>query len=51
MSAAVIHPRIPRIERERDAPGWLVILGSYGWLFGSRRDAVLAARDLAREMR
>jgi hypothetical protein len=51
MSAAVILPRIPRIVREPDAPGWLVILGSYGWLFGSRSEAVHASRELAREAR
>lgn len=46
-SAVIIRPRIPRIVREPDAPGWLVILGSFGWLFGSRRDALAAARELA----
>ena len=48
MSAAVvIRLFIPRIVREPDAPGWLVIIGSYGWLFGSRRDALAAAREFA----
>ena len=52
MSAAVIiRPRIPRIVPEPDAPGWLVIFGSYGWLFGSRGEAVHASRELAREER
>ena len=52
MSAAVvIRPFIPQIVREPDAPGWLVILGSYGWLFGSRRDALTAVRELARGVR
>lgn len=46
-SALIIRPFIPRIVREPDAPGWLVILGSYGWLFGSRRDALIAAREFA----
>jgi hypothetical protein len=46
-ASVIIRPFIPRIVREPDAPGWLVILGSYGWLFGSRRDALIAARELA----
>ena len=46
MSAAVIPLRTARIVREPDAPGWLVILGSYGWLFGSRHEALTAAREL-----
>jgi hypothetical protein len=51
MSAAVIiRPRIPRIEP--DPPGgWYVVLGSFGWLYGSRCDALLAARELVREAR
>jgi hypothetical protein len=49
--AVIIRPFIPRIVREADAPGWLVILGSFGWLYGSRRDALLAARELTNEMR
>jgi hypothetical protein len=49
--SAIIHPRIPRIVPQPDAPGWLVILGSFGWLYGSRRDALLAARELVREVR
>lgn len=51
MSAAVIPVRIPRIVPEPDAPGWFVVVGSFAWLFGSRRDALLAARELAREVR
>jgi hypothetical protein len=50
-AAVIIRPFIPRIVREPDAPGWLVILGSYGWLFGSRSDAVHASRELAEEAR
>jgi hypothetical protein len=42
----VIPLRIPRIVREPDAAGWLVILGSFGWLFGSRHEALIACRDL-----
>ena len=50
MSAVVIRPRIPRIVP--DPPGgWYVVFGSFGWLFGSRRDALIAARELAREVR
>jgi hypothetical protein len=31
----------PRIERERDAEGWLVLLpGGHGWLIGDRRQAL-----------
>jgi len=31
----------PRIERERDAAGWLVLLPSgHGWLVGDRRQAL-----------
>jgi hypothetical protein len=46
-AGVIIRLRIPRIVREPDAPGWLVILGSFGWLFSSRRDALAAARELA----
>jgi hypothetical protein len=49
--AVIIRPFIPRIVREPDAPGWLVILGSFGWAFGSRGEAVHASRELAREAR
>jgi hypothetical protein len=51
MSAAVIiRPFIPRIEA--DPPGgWYVVFGSFGWLYGSRREALLAARDLTNEVR
>jgi hypothetical protein len=44
----ILTANIPRIEA--DAPGgWFVIRGSFGWLFGSRREALIAARELARE--
>jgi hypothetical protein len=49
MNAAVIPLHIPRIVREPDAPGWLVIYRSFGWVFGSRREALAAWRELARE--
>jgi hypothetical protein len=51
MNATVIPLHIPRIVREPDAPGWFVILGSFGWLFGSRSEAVRASRELAQEAR
>ena len=48
--AVIIRPFIPRIEA--DAPGgWFVIVGSFGWLFSSRREALIAARELAQEVR
>jgi hypothetical protein len=50
-SSVIIRPFIPRIVREPDALGWLVILGSYGWLFGSRGEAVRASRELAQGAR
>jgi hypothetical protein len=50
MSAAVIPLRIPRIMP--DPPGgWYVVLGSFGWLYGSRNEALRAARELAQEAR
>jgi hypothetical protein len=46
MSAAVTPLRIPRIMP--DAPGgWYVVLGSFGWLYSSRNEALRAARELA----
>jgi hypothetical protein len=50
-SAVVIPVRFPHIVREPGAEGWLVILGSYGWAYGSRRDALGALRELASEAR
>jgi hypothetical protein len=48
--AVIIRPFIPRIEA--DLPGgWFVILGSFGWLYGSRNEALRAARELIREQR
>jgi hypothetical protein len=41
---------IPRIMP--DPPGgWFVVLGSFGWLYGSRNEALRAARELTREHR
>jgi hypothetical protein len=50
MIATIIHPRIPRIAPE-PLGGWYVIFGSFGWLYGSRSEALRAARELAREVR
>jgi hypothetical protein len=48
--AVIIRPRIPRIEP--DPPGgWYVVFGSFGWLYGSRNEALGAARELIREQR
>jgi hypothetical protein len=50
MNAAIIPLRVPRIVP--DPPGgWYVVLGSFGWLYGSRNEALRAARELAREAR
>ena len=39
----------PRIERERDAEGWLVRLPSgHGWLVGDRREALREFAGLER---
>jgi hypothetical protein len=46
MSGLVRFPR-PRVERERGGEGWIVILGSHGWLFGDRKQAVAALDELA----
>jgi hypothetical protein len=32
----------------REYPAWLVLLRSHGWVFGSRRDALIEAQALAR---
>jgi hypothetical protein len=45
MNASIIRPRIPRIEP--DPPGgWYVVFGSFGWIYGSRNEAIRAAREL-----
>jgi hypothetical protein len=46
----IIRPFIPRIEPDPHG-GWFVILGSFGWLFGSRNEALRASRELAQEVR
>ena len=51
MNAAVILLHVPRIVREPDAAGWLVVHRSFGWVFGSRREALAAWREIAREDR
>jgi hypothetical protein len=50
MNAVVIPANIPRIIPDEPG-GWFVVKGSHGWLFGSRRDALLAARELAQGAR
>jgi hypothetical protein len=47
MSAVILpFPPRPRIERERDAEGWLVIRGAHAWLCGDRRQALEEHRAL-----
>ena len=46
-NAPIIPLLRPRIERERDGPGWLVIRGSHGWLFGDRKQAIAELDELA----
>jgi hypothetical protein len=31
--------------------GWFVVRGKFGWLFGSRREALAGSRELAEEIR
>ena len=45
MTIAVIPLRIPLIVPE-PLGGWYVVFGSFGWLYGSRREALTAARKL-----
>jgi hypothetical protein len=52
MNGAVIPLHVPRIVREQGAPGcWLLVYRSYGWAFGSRREALAAWHELAQEVR
>ena len=51
MNASVIPFHIPRIVREQDAPGWLLVYRSFGWAFGSRREALAAWHELAQQVR
>lgn len=49
-TSVILTANFPRIEA--DAPGgWFVVMGIHGWLFGSRREALIALRDLAKEAR
>jgi hypothetical protein len=50
MNAVVIPANIPRLVPDEPG-GWLVVYRSFGWAFGSRRDALLAARELTMEAR
>jgi hypothetical protein len=40
-----------RIVREPDAPGWLIIYRSYGWLLGSCAEALSELEKLMNEVR
>ncbi|WP_439409758.1 hypothetical protein ACNJX9_17790 [Bradyrhizobium sp. DASA03076] len=46
----IITASIPRIVPDEPG-GWFVIKDRFGWLYGSRREAVQAARDLVQEAR
>jgi hypothetical protein len=48
--ASVIAANIPRVVPDEPG-GWFVIYRSHGWLYGSRRDALLAVRELTNEVR
>lgn len=49
--AANIIP-LPVARIAPDAPGgWFVVIESYGWLYGSRGEALSAARELTHEVR
>lgn len=45
MNAAILPLKTPRIAPE-PLGGWYVIVGSFGWLFGSRSEALIAIREL-----
>ncbi|MPZ57505.1 MAG: hypothetical protein GEU91_13590 [Rhizobiales bacterium] len=50
MTAAVIRfpsRQVGAVFVLREEAAWLVLLRSHGWLFGSRRDALVEARELA----
>jgi hypothetical protein len=51
MNAAVIPLHVPRIIREPGASGWLLVYRSFGWLFGSRTEALRELRKLTDEVR
>jgi hypothetical protein len=46
----VICFNVPRIVPDEHG-GWFVVRGAFGWLFGSRREALIAHRDLLQEAR
>ena len=46
----IVPLNIPRIVPD-EFGAWFVIKGAYGWLFGSRRDALRALRELTHEAR
>jgi hypothetical protein len=47
----VIALHVPHIVREPDAEGWLIIWRSFGWLFGSRSEALSELEKLMDEVR
>jgi hypothetical protein len=52
MSAIILRfpfrlPFFVRVEREADAPGWLVIARDHGWSYGDFAAALAEAHDLA----
>jgi hypothetical protein len=51
MNAAIIPLHLPRVVREPGAEGWLVVYRSFGWLFGSRREALSELHKLMAEVR
>ena len=44
----IIRADIPRIAPD-DGGGWFAIMGSRGWLYPTRHEAVRAARELGRD--
>jgi hypothetical protein len=49
-TAVIICQPFARIVPD-DPGGWYVVRGDFGWLYGSRPEAVNAARELAHEVR
>jgi hypothetical protein len=48
--SSIIRLPVIRVVRERDADGWLAIVGEHGWLFGSLAEARAEAHWLARNL-
>jgi hypothetical protein len=49
-TADIIPFTVPRIAPD-DPGGWFVVLGKFGWLYGSRPEALIALRELMSEVR